>query len=77
MVKTKIKKRYPDGTVEIIEKWEYEDSTEYDKAKAYNREHLIKYSDYYERINSPIQETSMKDILDAFDEFRETISSLM
>lgn len=77
MVKTRTEKRYPDGTVEIIERWEYEDTIEYANARAYNKEHCIKYEDYYKRIDSPIQETSMKAILDAFDEFKETISNLM
>ena len=77
MVKTRMKKTYPDGTVEIIERWEYEDSVEYANARDYNKKHCIKYEDYYKRIDSPIQETSMKDILDAFKEFKETINSLM
>ena len=77
MVKVRTTKHYPDGTVEVTEKWVYESSREYDEACVYNREHCIKYKDGYERLDSnAVKEATMRDIMDAFRDFTEMLNNL-
>ena len=77
MIKTKTKKIYPDGTCIIEEKWEYEDSVEKRYSEKYNKNHIIKYKDYYQRRDSNVvQNCHLDDIFSAFEDYVEMINNL-